>query len=175
MIKRIAVITTLLLAAAMLLAWLMNVTPAQAAIEDDLVACWDMDETSGTRYDSAGSNHLTDNNTVGYTTGKIGNAASFISDNTEKLDIADNNNVSSDGRSFTVSLWVNWQSVSNPGQTPILKSNEYKIAMTSGPPSTTYTLYGSSAGDLSLGSADANTWYFYVIGYDDLNNIVYQS
>ena len=45
-----------------------------------LVSYWALDETSGTRYDSHGSNDLTDNNTVGYTTGVQGNAADFIVD-----------------------------------------------------------------------------------------------
>lgn len=37
---------------------------------DGLVSFWDMDETSGMRYDAYGPNHLADNNTVGYVAGK---------------------------------------------------------------------------------------------------------
>jgi hypothetical protein len=51
----------------------------------NLVGGWSMDETSGTRADSDGSNDLTDNNTVGYATGVISNAASFVAANTEYL------------------------------------------------------------------------------------------
>jgi len=50
-----------------------------------LVSWWNLDETSGTRADAVGSNDLTDNNTVGYAAGKIGNAASFVVANTEYL------------------------------------------------------------------------------------------
>ena len=63
----------------------------RAAASDDnpgtsnLVSSWSMDETSGTRVDSHGSNDLTDNNTVGYVTGVISNAANFISANSENL------------------------------------------------------------------------------------------
>jgi len=63
----------------------------RAAASDDnpgtsnLVSSWSMDETSGTRADSHGSNDLTDNNTVSYATGVISNAANFISANSENL------------------------------------------------------------------------------------------
>ena len=42
-----------------------------------------MDEASGTRYDSYGNNHLTDNNTVTVAAGKKGSAASFAPANAE--------------------------------------------------------------------------------------------
>ena len=51
----------------------------------NLVNDWSMDETSGTRADSHGSADLTDNNTVGYATGVISNAASFTAANSESL------------------------------------------------------------------------------------------
>jgi len=54
-----------------------------------MVSWWSMDETSGTRADSHGSNTLTDNNTVGYTTGKVSNAAYFTAANHEYLSITD--------------------------------------------------------------------------------------
>jgi len=50
-----------------------------------LVSWWPMNETSGTRYDVHGSNHLGDNNTVGYTAGVHGYAADFVSANSETL------------------------------------------------------------------------------------------
>lgn len=53
-----------------------------------MVSYWALDEESGTRYDAVGSNHLTDNNTVGFDTGKNGNAASFIATNGESLTLA---------------------------------------------------------------------------------------
>jgi hypothetical protein len=48
---------------------------------DNLVAYWKLDETSGPRIDSAGSNNLTDNNSVGSAVGKVGNAALFDESN----------------------------------------------------------------------------------------------
>lgn len=53
----------------------------------DLVAWWSLDETSGTRVNAhnPGTYDLTDNNTVGYDTGVVGNAASFVGANSEFL------------------------------------------------------------------------------------------
>lgn len=47
------------------------------ALSDNLVAAWELDEASGDALDSYGSYDLTDNNTVGSTTGKIDDARSF--------------------------------------------------------------------------------------------------
>jgi len=44
---------------------------------------WKLDETSGTRSDFIATCHLTDNNTVLYGTGKIGNGADFKKDKNE--------------------------------------------------------------------------------------------
>jgi hypothetical protein len=49
-----------------------------------LVSYWKLEGT-GTRVDSHGSNNLTDNNSVGSTTGIIGNAAQFVKANSESL------------------------------------------------------------------------------------------
>ena len=53
------------------------------ALTDQLIAYYQFEEASGTRNDSHGSNHLTDNNTVGVTTGVVGNAADFVAANSE--------------------------------------------------------------------------------------------
>lgn len=39
----------------------------------DLISYWKMDETTGNRLDSVGTRHFVPQNTIGYTTGKIGN------------------------------------------------------------------------------------------------------
>jgi hypothetical protein len=56
-----------------------------ATLADDLVSYWKLDEVSGNRADSVGSNTLTDNNTVGSAAGMSGLAASFVAANTESL------------------------------------------------------------------------------------------
>ncbi len=69
---------------------------------------WRMEETSGTRYDlSDNENNLTDNNTVGYAAGKIGNAADFEMSNTESLSITDANQTGLDiTGEITIACWV---------------------------------------------------------------------
>lgn len=57
------------------------------------VAHWSLDEASGTRFDSIGSNDLTDNNTVASATGMFGDAANFEADDAERLSLASNSDV----------------------------------------------------------------------------------
>lgn len=79
-----------------------------AGLTTGLVSWWELDEVSGVRYDSHGSNDLTDNNTVGSATAVAGamngNAASFVSANNEYLNSSAISLDLSSG--WTVSLWV---------------------------------------------------------------------
>ena len=63
---------------------------AASSLLTGLVSWWSMDETSGNRADSHGSNTLTDNNTVTYDTGKISNASQYTAANSEYLEITTN-------------------------------------------------------------------------------------
>lgn len=72
----------------------------------NLISWWSLDEASGTRIDSHGSNDLADNNTVGSAVGKIDNAASFVRANTEFLSLADNADMSTGDIDFTFCCWV---------------------------------------------------------------------
>lgn len=67
-----------------------------------LVSYWTLDETSGQRNDSVGTNHLTDNNTVGSDTGMHNAAASFVMANNESLTVT-----AELPTTYSVSLWVN--------------------------------------------------------------------
>lgn len=72
---------------------------------DGLVSYWTMDETSGVRYDVHGSDHFTDNNTVGYTAdGVIGNTATFVEASSEYLSTDFDTTRFSNG--LTISLWA---------------------------------------------------------------------
>jgi hypothetical protein len=143
---------------------------------DGLVAYWKLDEGSGTRIDSAGSNNLTDNNTVGNATGKIGNAADFIRANSEYLAVAlDKTNYTTISFSFwfyidadfpTTGI-VSW-SVAPNTTTPFLQ-----LSLDSG----TIRLYVDA--DFRVTKAIAlNTWYHAVILYNGtawklyLNNVL---
>ncbi len=75
----------------------------EVGLRTGLLAHWKLNETAGTRYDSHGSYNLTDIGSVGYATGKIGNAATFNETNQtlERVEAAFN----SAWGDFSVSLW----------------------------------------------------------------------
>lgn len=77
-----------------------------------VVSYWKLDETSGTRADSIGSNNLTDNNTVLSGTGKVSNAADFEASNSEYLSIADASQSGLDlnAEDLTMLCWYNLES-----------------------------------------------------------------
>jgi hypothetical protein len=70
---------------------------------------WHLQEASSTRYDSTSNNNdLTDNNTVGTTTGKFGTAADFVSSNSEYLNISDGSQTGLDiSSTLSYSAWIN--------------------------------------------------------------------
>jgi Concanavalin A-like lectin/glucanases superfamily len=81
---------------------------------DSLVAYWKLDEASGTRFDSHGTNHLADINTVAQAAGRVGNAALFTPANNEALRAPDSASLSmGSNTAFTVALWVYFNV--NPG------------------------------------------------------------
>jgi len=89
----------------------VTATPTQ---EVGLQGHWPLDETSGTRYDVSGrGNDLTDNNTVGYATGVISQAADLERDATESLSIAHSlqQGLAITG-SLTLAGWIRPESVS---------------------------------------------------------------
>jgi len=77
----------------------------------DMVEWWTMDEVSGTREGAHSTNDLTDNNTVGNTTGKWDLAADFEVDNSEYLSITDNASLSITGN-IGIACWLNSESIS---------------------------------------------------------------
>ena len=80
-------------------------------IANALVSYWTLDETSGTRADSHGSNDLTDNNTVLSGTGILSNGADFEASNSEYLSIADGSQTGLDiTGDIAISAWVKLES-----------------------------------------------------------------
>lgn len=142
------------------------------ALTDSLVAYWELDEASGNRSDSHGSNTLTDNNTVGSATGKINSGADFEDANSESLSITDNTTLSMGDIDMTISMWLNFESF--PSFTsPLAKDNnttrEYGFYTVSN--SIKFYVFGSSGGGnyAEIGSGvvlSTGTWY-HVIGYHD--------
>jgi hypothetical protein len=147
-----------------------------SSLLDGLISWWSLDETSGVRADSHGSNDLADYNTVGSTIGKQNNAASFVAADIEYLGIADNADLSLNGTSFTVAAWVNLSSKSSHRDI-VLKgytsSNDYEYALIYNQTVDRFGFYVSPDGVTSYNvianNSDApstNTWYFVVAWYD---------
>lgn len=72
------------------------------ALIDNLVAYYGLSDTQ----DQHSTNHLTNNNTVTFTTGKVGNAAQFASASSQYLSIADNAALSMGDIDMTLIAWV---------------------------------------------------------------------
>ncbi len=81
--KAIAIVLFLLILVNFQIAHAQTPTP-EPDLSDGIISCFELDEESGIRSDSIGSNDLSDNNTVGFTSGKIGNA-SYYSNSGEYL------------------------------------------------------------------------------------------
>lgn len=80
-------------------------------LKTNLVSYWTLDENSGTRADSHGSNDLTDNNTVLSGTGILSNGADFEAGNSESLSITDGSQTGLDiTGDLTASAWINLES-----------------------------------------------------------------
>ena len=139
----------------------------------DLVSYWDMDEISGTRYDAHGSNNLTDNNTVGYDTGIIDNAAAFVAANTEYLSHTDNEGLSlGSDQSFTWAGWFYLSDSTTTGQIIVDKSpvggaetREYRVKVINGELKATV---GNGTTSISLNSdaLTTTTWYHFALVHD---------
>ena len=97
---------------------------APSSLLTGLVSYWTMNETSGTRADSTGTNPLTDNNTVAGSAGKIGNAADFILANLEFLSKADTDG-SLDGGDIDLSYSVWFKTTSTAAFNVILTKSNY--------------------------------------------------
>jgi hypothetical protein len=87
-----------------------------STLPTNLVSYWELEEASGTRVDSHGSNDLTDTNTVGQATGIQGNSADFESTNSERLEIADASQTGLDiSPDISISMWIKPESLPSSG------------------------------------------------------------
>lgn len=144
------------------------------------VAHWALDESSGTRVDSIGSNDLTDNNTVGVGTGLFGNCADFERDDSEYLSIADNAALSCGDVDFTFACWINPES-SLRGRTIAGKGANASVNMewrASGFGSfdrLSFAVGYSGNNSRSVaqdGSIATGVWHLLVVWHDSVNNLI---
>jgi hypothetical protein len=141
-----------------------------------------MEEASGTRADSHGTNDLTDNNTVGSATGKISNAADFEAANSEYLSIADASQTGLDfTTAFTISAWINLESepaganyfrIVSKGNTGAAENKQYALLVGN---SDTLALQVSEDGTAftlvdTAFAPSLSAWYHIVVTWDGGQN-----
>jgi hypothetical protein len=150
------------------------------ALTDNLIAYWKLDETSGNAADSVGSNTLTDNNTVGTAAGKVGTCRDFESSSTEFLSITDNADLSFGNEDFTITGWINFESLGVRwfpfGKVSGAGATEYYVDYDSSSTRVRFAVgNGSTVGTVSatnLGAPSTATWYFVVAWHDATANTV---
>lgn len=149
-----------------------------AVTQSDVVSWWTLDEASGTRNDSKSTNHLTDNNTVGSTTGKKGNAANFVAGNSEYLSLNDNTAVSPTS-SFTIGAWVHATDLAST-RPVIIKDNastQRSFSLVASSLSGVFKFAATNDGSNMVILSDptdlsADTSYFVVAAFDDSANVI---
>ena len=86
--------------------WTDLVFNASSLLNSGLIGFWNMNETTGTRFDATNNNiDLTPEGTVGVTTGKAGNAVSFTNDKFSRLSTANLAALNPGGDKYTVAFW----------------------------------------------------------------------
>lgn len=154
--------------------------PVGSPILTGLQAYWKLDETSGTRIDSHGSNNLTDVNTVGSNTGIISNAADFVAANQEALTITDNAALSCADIDLTVWGWFylnavgiqfygffsKWDAGAGVG------TLEYRLVFQNNVLFWQVSGNGSTSTSVTRGFSTATTWTFFCVQHDATNNLI---
>jgi len=148
------------------------------ALTDGLVSYWSLDEASGTRADSHGSNTLADNNTVTSATGKVDDCADFTATNSEYLSIpaASQTGLDSTG-DMSIAGCINFDVLPTAtayclGQKYGTASNSSWIAQMRKDASYGLRFYNSDDGSalgyhtISLDTLSTSTWYHIVVAYD---------
>ncbi len=140
-----------------------------ATLTDNLESYWKLDEESGVRYDSviATGNDLTDNNTVLFDTGVIGNAADC--ELGEYFSHANNESLSTGDIDFAFATWVKFRSFPDTYMPIITKwgglGNEYILDIDNPTDRLRFVTNGSVRAT-TFGALSTATWYF-VYGYHD--------
>jgi hypothetical protein len=149
---------------------LHSASGAASSLLNDLVAYWKLDEASGIRSDSHGTNHLTDNNTVGSTAGKLGNAAAFVAANSEYLscDTASLNPGTSD---FTIAVWFRTTSTTYKSIAGVYSGSSAAGCVLAADNGQVYSFFRDASGHGGFSSVtgtgynDGN-WHLYVAEFD---------
>lgn len=147
------------------------------ALTDSLESYWKLDEASGNATDSHGSNTLTDVNSVGAATGKIGGARDFESGSSQALTSTDNASLSTGNIDFTFACWFKLESLmagnsSILGKGATASSFDYRLAVFTFGGGVRFGIgNGTSIQNFSFSTVlNTGTWYFVVAWHDSVNN-----
>lgn len=142
-----------------------------------MVAAYHLDEASGDATDSAGSNTLTDNATVGAASGKLSGARDFEAGNSEYFNRADNAALSFGDEALTIALWAQLESTGgvrmllNKGATG---AAEYGIYYGTGVNRFRWFVRGgTTTTDLAantFGAVSTGVWYPIIVWHDPTAN-----
>ena len=156
--------------------------PLSAAVIDNLVAYWSLDEASGNAIDAATGNDLTETvGTIASTTGRVSTARDFEATETEYFAIADNADLSTGDIDFTIAAWVQLESKPATEMDIVSKfetsgnQREYRMRYFNTTDRLTWTVdsNGATPVTVSWGSAPSTaTWYFVVAWHDSVNNVI---
>src|SRR3972149_6237025 len=150
-------------------------------LSTNLISYWYLDETSGNRADSVGSNTLVNNNSVTSGTGKINEAADFEVSNSEFFEVADNASLSTGDIDFTISAWVQLESKATHRMIVTKANNntdkiEYQLFYNEGQNIFRFNAFNSFGTSIGLVDADSlgapanGTWYHIVAWHDSVAN-----
>ncbi len=161
---------------------------ASAALKDDLVGYWKLDEQSDDAVDLIGGNTLDDVNGVGSAAGWVYHLARhFDNTQTEYLTIPDNSALSVGDIDFTIAAWIKRESTSASFPMIVAKDNigtsrEYGLYYATN----LNALYWEASSDgtttsmsqvaaTNFGALSVDTWYFVVVGHNATTNAIFIS
>jgi hypothetical protein len=159
-----------------------TVTPTLAAFTNPdstgLVSWWRLNEASGTRFDSHGTNHLADNNAVGraapLATDSGNYSASFVSTSRQFLMIADNPSISTGDVDFTLVANVYLNSTTSSAiivdKSDNATSYDYRISYI---PGLGFRFRGGTGNAyVDSGDVSPNAWYTVIAWHDSFRNTI---
>lgn len=142
--------------------------PGASALSSTLVNYWKLEEASGTRVDSKGTNNLSPTNAPNNAVGKKNNAANFVSASNQLLSSATGPGA---GVDWTVSLWANINNITGTkefystgaGGNFILRANTNAVQIVARGFAVTIT---------STATISSGTWIHVVGRYNTSGNVV---
>jgi hypothetical protein len=153
------------------------------ALTDSLISYWALDEASGSRVDSHGTNDLTDNNTVGSTTGILSTAGDFVAANNEYLSHASNSDLVVGDEDFTLMAWIYVTATFGGVQRRIVSKRsannncDYDLSASAATDcSPVFEIRNSAGSGVSLTYTPAlafDAWHLIFAWHDSVNDLIY--